>query len=190
MDAMKESGTGAGAETWIVRLHAGDRSVLEEVYREHFAAVDRAVRAVLSCVADRETVVQEVFYRMVTMPTVREGFTGGSMVAWICTVARNLAIDHARRHGRELSVAPEDVASLADARRRGNGLDPEAHLLVERFRQSLPEAWLAVFDARFLGEMTQREAAAALGIRRTTLEYRELRIKARLRHFLREDKRP
>ena len=189
MDTMRESGPGEGADAWMARFHAGDRSLLGEVYREHFAAVDRAVRAVLPGADDRETVVQEVFYRLVTIRSVREGFTGGSLVSWLCTVARNLAIDHARRHGRELPVAPEDAASLADARGRAHGLDPEAHLLVERFRQSLPEPWLQVFDARFLGEMTQREAAAALGVSRTTLEYRELRIKARLRRFLREDKR-
>jgi RNA polymerase sigma-70 factor (ECF subfamily) len=44
-----------------------------------------------------------------------------------------------------------------------------------------------VFELRFLQQMTQHEAAHALGIRRTTLAYRELRIRRALRAFLLEE---
>jgi RNA polymerase sigma-70 factor (ECF subfamily) len=48
----------------------------------------------------------------------------------------------------------------------------------------LPPAWLDVFQARFIDHLSQCEAAARLGKRRTTLAYQELRIRRLLRKFL------
>ena len=41
-----------------------------------------------------------------------------------------------------------------------------------------------MFDLCLVQQLTQREAAAALGLHRTTLAYRELRIRRALRRFL------
>jgi RNA polymerase sigma-70 factor (ECF subfamily) len=61
-------------------------------------------------------------------------------------------------------------------------------VLIERFRRErLPPDWVGVFERRFLEQLTQHEAARALGIRRTTLAYRELRIRRALRAFLLEE---
>jgi RNA polymerase sigma-70 factor (ECF subfamily) len=63
----------------------------------------------------------------------------------------------------------------------------EARLLVERFRRDhLPPDWQGVFDLRFLQQLPQREAATRLSLPRTTLAYRELRIRRLLRRFLLE----
>ena len=61
----------------------------------------------------------------------------------------------------------------------------EARLLIDRFKQTrLPADWLGIFELRFLQQLPQREAAAQLAIHRTTLAYRELRIRRLLRRFL------
>ena len=61
----------------------------------------------------------------------------------------------------------------------------EATLIIERFRnEHLPEKWVPVFEARFMLQLSQREAAAKLGMRRTTLAYQEQQIRKRLRRFL------
>ena len=63
----------------------------------------------------------------------------------------------------------------------------EARLLVERFRRDhLPTEWQGVFDLRFLQQLPQRDAATRLSLPRTTLAYRELRIRRLLRRFLLE----
>jgi RNA polymerase sigma-70 factor (ECF subfamily) len=134
--------------------------------------------------SDRETVIHELFSRLLTNGDLRRAFTGGSFVAWLTTVARNQAIDYQRRRGREVPLEDEapatGVASWAEA--------AEARVLIERFRRErLPREWGGVFERRFLEQMTQHEAARALGIRRTTLAYRELRIRRALRDFLLED---
>jgi RNA polymerase sigma-70 factor (ECF subfamily) len=79
--------------------------------------------------------------------------------------------------------------ALAATRRVDDELD--AKVLVERFRRDcLPQEWAGVFDARFLRQVPQREAARELGIRRTTLAYRELRIRRLLSRFLFRTKQP
>jgi RNA polymerase sigma-70 factor (ECF subfamily) len=56
---------------------------------------------------------------------------------------------------------------------------------MRRFReQILPPEWIPVFDARFVRQLDQRQAARAIGIPRTTLVYREHRIRRLLRAFL------
>src|SRR5262245_10909578 len=101
-------------ERWIQRFHDGDRKVIEECYRDHFDAVERSVGQVVSG-ADCETVVHEVFYRVLTSREMRASFQGGSMAAWLGRVARNQAIDHARRSRRVEMVAPELAERLAGA---------------------------------------------------------------------------
>ena len=61
-----------------------------------------------------------------------------------------------------------------------------ARLLVDEFRRRhVPPAWQGVFELRFLQQLPQREAAARLSMSRTTLAYREIRLRRLLkRHFL------
>ena len=169
---------------WLSAFHAGERWAVERCYREHYQAVADAIGRLLPT-ADAETVTHEVFYRLLSDQSFREGFRGGFFGAWIVRVARNRALDHLRRRKRELSEAIDDQE--LDARFAAQRIEDEleAKLLVERFRRELlPPKWADVFEARFLRQLTQRDAAAQLGIRRTTLLYQEYRIRALLTRFL------
>jgi RNA polymerase sigma-70 factor (ECF subfamily) len=168
-------------DAWLVRFHAGDRDVMEECYRSHFATVERAVGRYVQGV-DRETVIHEVFYRLLSTDSLRQAFRGGSLAAWLSTVSRNHAIDYARRRGREELLGNKSPWGYVEA-----GMDQaaDAHILVERFRKShLPPKWEGVFRTRFVEQRTQRDAARALGISRTTLVYQEMRVRRLLEKFL------
>jgi RNA polymerase sigma-70 factor (ECF subfamily) len=167
---------------WLQAFHRGDARVIERCYCEHFAAVERTLSGLLDG-SDRETVIHEVFSRIIGRPEVRRSFQGGSFGAWLTTLARNQAIDHRRRFGREVATGSEPTADGA-----GDSFEDAAHarMVVDRFRrQRLPEAWQGVFELRFLQRLSQRDAAAELGLHRTTLVYRELRIRRALRRFIR-----
>jgi RNA polymerase sigma-70 factor (ECF subfamily) len=173
---------------WLARFHRGDRSVLEDCYREQFGVVERAIEPYLQG-ADRETAIHEVFARLMSGPELRQSFQGGSLAAWLATVARNHAIDMRRRLARETDAL---TTAELDAHGAGEWTDAaDARLLIERFeRELLRPEWLGVFRLRFLQQLPQREAAARLSIRRTTLAYREIRIRRLLRWFLRADRPP
>jgi RNA polymerase sigma-70 factor (ECF subfamily) len=170
--------------SWLDRFHRGDRRTLEDCYRRHFATVERAARGILPR-DEAETVIHEVFSRLVGAPDLRRSFRGGAFGAWIATVGRNLAIDYRRRAGREVSLgAAADTPAVDGA--SGSWQDAaDARMLVERFRREhLDPKWAGVFETRFLQQLPQRDAARRLGINRTTLAYREVRIRSALRRFL------
>ena len=99
--------------SWLERFHAGDRAVLDEVYRAHVDAVHRSAGGVLGG-ADLETVVHEVFFRVMTNADLRKAFHGGDLAAWLVVIARHHAIDYVRRRSRE-QPAGLDVVGAADA---------------------------------------------------------------------------
>lgn len=170
------------ADPWLDAFHAGNRGTMAALYHEHFATVTAAVGRVVSG-ADKETVVHEVFFKLLSSEDERRRFRGGSFAAWITTVARNHAIDHARRMGRELSMPAEEIGAHMEAS-AGLATAATARVLVDRFRDELPEQWRRVFDLCFLDRVPQRDAAATLGMARTTLAYQHHRIRGRLREFL------
>jgi len=178
-----------GEQDWLDRFRAGERAVMRECYEEHFDAVMRAAGSVLRG-ADQENVAHDVFLRMISENEFRRKFGGGSFRSWISTVARNRAIDYARRHGREQAVAPEVAEGLAGGTSGRVAERAEARDLLERFRQArVPERWARVFEARFMQQLSQREAARSLGLRRTTLAYQEQQLRDRLRRFVLETDR-
>jgi len=170
------------ADAWLRAFHAGDRTAMTSLYYDHFATVAAAVGRVLTG-ADQETVIHEVFFKLIASPDERLRFQGGSFAAWITTVAHHQAIDHLRRRRRELAMTPDQLGDHLGAA-PGSSDAATARVLIERFRAGLPDKWRPVFDRCFLGQLSQRDAAAELGISRTTLAYQYLQIRARLRKFL------
>jgi RNA polymerase sigma-70 factor, ECF subfamily len=174
--------TTAGSE-WLRKFHAGDREVLSECYREYFHTVAGAVGTVLRGV-DRENAIHELFYRLIVDGAARASFQGGSLASWLWVSARRHAVDVLRSRERERAALSKLSTHLATSAESGED-DTFARLLIERFRaEVLPSKWVKVFEVRFLRQQSQRDAAAALGMRRTTLAYQELRIRALLRRFV------
>jgi RNA polymerase sigma-70 factor (ECF subfamily) len=175
----------AESTAWLADFHRGRRSTLDECYRERFAVLLAAASRVVPRV-DAETVVHEVFYRLLTDAEMRASFRGGDVGAWLARIATNRAIDHRRRVQREVELR-DGVAEATVEEAVTDQL--AAHELVARFRRErLPEKWSAVFEARFVRQLGQGQAAAELGLHRTTLMYQEHRIRSLLRRFLlRED---
>jgi RNA polymerase sigma-70 factor (ECF subfamily) len=169
-------------DRWTQAFHRGGHAVIAAVYREHFGTVKAAVSGVVPG-ADSETVIHAVFLRMMTSAELREAYQSGSFSSWLFTVAKRQAIDYARKREREqpagLTPEPEQRACEVEAKM-------EARALIRRFRDHvLPAEWVSVFDARFVNQLDQRDAARSIGMPRTTLAYRELRIRRLLRKFLR-----
>ncbi len=174
----------SATQGWLADFHAGDRATLEQCYRDHHRAVIRAVARFLAS-ADAETVTHEVFFRLLHNARLRENFQGGTFEAWLTQVATNLARDHLRRYRREQGEPTDADTHDPAAKASGMAEEVEARMLIDRFRRELlPAEWERVFDARFLRQLSQRDAAKELGMHRTTLVYQEQRIRASLREFL------
>jgi RNA polymerase sigma-70 factor (ECF subfamily) len=172
----------AGTTRWLADFHAGDRDVLEQCYRDYYRSVVGTIGRLLAG-ADAETVTHEVFYRLLSNPGLRENFQGGNFDAWLSQVATNAARDYLRRYRREQPEVP-DTAPIEDAA-GGAADEADAKMTVDRFkRERLPADLAGLFEARFLRQLTQRQAAEELGMPRSTLVYQEARIRSLLRDFV------
>jgi RNA polymerase sigma-70 factor, ECF subfamily len=170
---------------WLEAFRRGDRPVMEECYRRYYSVVESAIGTVLG-VADRETVIHEVFFRLLAEPDMRLSFEGPSLGAWLAAVARNRALDISRRLRRE-SLVPDPLDGTEAPANAAAEEDAVLRVLLENFRRlHVTPEWAPVFEARFVRQMTQREAARYLGIRRTTLAYRELQLRRRFKKFMLE----
>jgi RNA polymerase sigma-70 factor (ECF subfamily) len=189
MTVAPETSVDPGQDAWLPGFHEGRRDAMENCYREHFGTVDAAVSRVLQG-ADRETVVQDVFARLLSDSKLRLAFKGGSLTAWLGTLSRNLAIDFARHRRFE---QPGGLMPAGDSVHAPQAIERQAEvrLLVERFRdECLPPRWAPAFEARFVRQMDQVSAARHVGISRTTLAYQEYRIRGLLRRFTLRRSRP
>jgi RNA polymerase sigma-70 factor (ECF subfamily) len=143
--------------------------------------VERAVGRVLAG-ADKETVIHEVFFTVLSSEKLRRNFQGGSLASWLATVAHHEAIDYWRRRERE--VGDEALEDLPGDDERQVALRTELKVMMARFQDRwLPQKFHAVFSARFVWQMSQREAADQLKMRRTTLAYQEIQIRRLIRRF-------
>ena len=155
---------------------------LERVYRQQRAGLLRVAGRLVGF-GEAETVIQEVFVELLRNADLRGRFVGGSLSAWLGEITRRKALEHLRRHGREIPSAAEERAPAVHTEPR-----LLARQLVERFLAShVPEPQRRFFLLRFLEHRTQVEAATVLGMPRSTLEGWEHKLAAALRRFILEE---
>jgi RNA polymerase sigma factor (sigma-70 family) len=164
--------------------------VIEEIYRSTFETVRRAAGRVLREPADRDGVVQQVYTELVGSRRMRESYAGGDLGAWLGSIARHRAIDFARRERRLVNLSPAQLnGEGGDVSGRGaaEALDDFRRDL-QAFAGRLDPQRRRVLELRFVAGLTQVEAAAQLGMPRSTLEDWERQIKKLLQaHLLGED---
>jgi RNA polymerase sigma-70 factor (ECF subfamily) len=176
------------------RFREGDREALAQVY---WACVDRVeglLRRRLATAgnaspSDLEDLVQEVFIRAFAADT-RLAYDGlRPFVPYLFTIARNTLVDWWRRRGREvpLALTLDDAPEEMTADGAGNFDDARTMAVVERFVRALPADLRAVHEARFDRGLSQRDAAAALGMGRQALRTLERRLTDQLRQALADD---
>lgn len=167
----------AAGDRFLAGFHAGERWAIEEAYREHVKRVIAAARRLVGPI-DAETIAHDVFYRLLSKAEMRRSFQGGNLAAWLTQVAVRAAVDDLRKRRRETDATTVEQSTIIDD-------EIEAKLLVSRFRKDVlaPEDE-ALFDARFINRLPQREAAELLGIPRSTLVYQEQRIREQLERFV------
>jgi RNA polymerase sigma-70 factor, ECF subfamily len=133
-----DHGSVATDKSLLAAIAAGEEDALGELMRRHRSGVSSVVRRILSCPADAEEVVQDVFVR-VWNHAVR--FRGDAKVmTWIHSIARNTALSRARHHR---GAPPGDIVTCDPGFLISERPDPEceaiasevARQLVSRFAQ-------------------------------------------------------
>ncbi|MBK8205206.1 MAG: sigma-70 family RNA polymerase sigma factor [Planctomycetes bacterium] len=143
----------------VARLRRSDLAALDAIVAAHQDALVRITRVVAGDDARAHDAAQEAFVSLWRNP---EAFVGGSLRAWLITVARNVALNEIRatrrrtaRHGKSELRPPSDPAlKVAGADRLAQ---------VRAFLDTLPEQERTALTLFAVEGMAQAEIAAALG---------------------------
>ncbi|MGE0356183.1 MAG: RNA polymerase sigma factor [Burkholderiales bacterium] len=169
----------------LARLRQGDEAAFVELYRRHRDAVYRFALLRTGSAAQAADVAQETFLHLMTRADQFDPGRG-SVAAWLCGVARNLA----RREcaGREDAVDPDDLADdTATPPPLVEASGPLERLLADETAEQVRLA-LAALAPHYrdvlvlceLSELTYAEAAQVCGIDIGTVRSRLSRARARL----------
>jgi RNA polymerase sigma-70 factor, ECF subfamily len=163
--------------------------------------VSRVARAVLRACAARSAdgfeaaaaeladVVQETFAKAFSPEARRSYDDSRPFRPYLLQIARNAAIDHWRLRRRNV---PVDVEQLAERILQASEPAQEAEAwaeaktvaVVERYLSSLEDDARRVHDALYVRGLSQREAAAELGMGRQVVRTLEKKLRAGLRREL------
>jgi RNA polymerase sigma-70 factor (ECF subfamily) len=157
----------------------GLRLAFADVY-DRFARVVHGI--VLSRVGhqDADDVTQEVFLSIhAALKDVRDT---ASLPGWICSVARNAAVDHLRKKVRR--PAPVELGELPD---RETGDDTELATRMLELIRDLPEAYRETLVLRLVEGLSGPEIAARTGLTNGSLRVNLCRGMAMLRGLLEQE---
>jgi RNA polymerase sigma factor (sigma-70 family) len=185
---------------------AGNRAALERVYWEYVAKIERIMRfgfvsadsvrvgGVGETGPELRDLVQEVFTKALS-PEARRTYDGLRPYGpYVFAIARNVLADWQRRSGREV---PTDGTSLEASLEAMPPAVDDVHAyadqgtvdIVERFVRGLPADLRALHEHRFVRGLSQRDAAAALGLSRQNVRTIEEKLRTMLRDTLADEER-
>jgi RNA polymerase sigma-70 factor (ECF subfamily) len=137
---------------------AGDREAMGELYALHAPAVHAHVLRVVRNVDDADDVTQQVFAKLLTgLDRYRPG--EAPFIVWVLRVARNAAIDHARRTHH---VAVDAIDGIGVRARDDRGAD-ELRAALRAALALLPQGQRDVLLLTHLVGLSPDEIAAVLG---------------------------
>ena len=173
----------------LARMKGGDEAAFEVLYRRHKDAVYRFALLYCGAGAAAADVTQDTFVHLITQPGQYDP-ARGSIAAWLCGVARNLA----RRHLglREDATDPSSLADDAAPHEAQVDRDtPLEHVLrdesaeeVRRAIAALAPHYRDVLVLCGLSELSYAEAAQVCGIEIGTVRSRLARARAHLAESL------
>ena len=131
----------------------------EILYRLYFRDVYRYVRGLSRDEHLAEEIAQETFARALGAVDRFDG--RGDVRAWLFTIARNVWVDHCRRHRRETELPGEDLPGGGDL--AGALEDREEALRLHCLLHGLGEPYKEVFHLRVFGELSFEDIGAIFG---------------------------
>ncbi len=169
----------------LPRVAAGDHGAMRQLVR-HFTPLIRSIaRRSCSEVTTPDDLVQETMLRL-WRSAERFDPARGTETTFVASVARNAAIDMARRRACRPAVSAADPAELAPP--ATSPTDRVATVVTVRAALAeLPAASRELLRLAYFEQLTQREIADRLGIPLGTVKSRTAQAMARLRGILRDD---
>ena len=174
----------------LVRARRGDVHAYEDLVRLHQPTVFRAAYVLTRSVPEAEEATQDAFVK--AWAALHRFRLGAPFRPWVLAIVANEARTRVRANGRRRDWT---TRAARDERWSPEGTSPSAEAVAleqgrsRQLREALDrlgERDRTVIELRFLLDLSEREAAAALGCRPGTVKSRLSRALSRLRDELGE----
>jgi RNA polymerase sigma-70 factor (ECF subfamily) len=173
----------------LARLKAGDEAAFEALYRRHKDGVYRFALLYCGGATAAADITQDTFLHLITQPGQFDA-SRGSIGAWLCGVARNLARRHLglREEATDPALLADDTAPHAIHVDHDTPLERvlrnESAEEVRRAVAALAPHYRDVLVLCELSELSYAEAAQVCGIEIGTVRSRLSRARAQLAEAL------
>jgi RNA polymerase sigma-70 factor (ECF subfamily) len=152
---------------------------LARLYEQYGYLVHRRCLQLVRRPEDAEDALQETFLRVKRYGAPREG---GSMLAWLYTIAQRCCFDLLERRGREPTAEQEQLAALEE-RGEGSSEDADRRALLGLALRQLDDKTRTIGVLHFLDGYTQEEVAEKTGFSRRTIGKKLQQFEDRIRQL-------
>lgn len=166
-------------EDLIVRIGREDRSALEEFYTLTERTLYSYVLAIVKNPYDTQDIVQDTYLKVRASAHLYQ--KQGKPLAWLFTIARNLAMDLFRRNSRFL---PEEAFEMDDTMEYSYVTEMTDRLVLETAMNILTERERQILLLHLVAGIRHREIAANLGLPLSTVLSCYQRTLKKLKRYL------
>jgi RNA polymerase sigma-70 factor, ECF subfamily len=193
---LEETGSGTErSDKWLVQeTLAGNKDAFSVLHRRYYARIYRLALFRTRSATDAEDIAAETFVKAIThLASYR--FQGTTLFPWLARIASNLVVDMTRRQSGMAAVSLDSTTS-GQLRALIEGLPssaPDPYALAERQETQalvrnailgLPREQSEAVLLRYLGDLTLKEIADAMGKTEGAIKSLLHRALANLRHRL------
>lgn len=171
-------------ESLIVRIGRDERDALEELYRLTERPLYSYVLAIVKNPHDTQDIVQETYLKIRSCAHLYR--PQGKPMAWIFTIARNLALNFIRLNARQ---AQPGEGELENSPELSYIQDPVDRLVLESALRALKEQEREIIFLHLVSGLKHREVAALLGLPLSTVLSGYNRALKKMRAYLEEGER-
>lgn len=170
-------------EEAVERMLRGDRSGLKEIYECYIGYIYRIIYEVLQNKENAEDVTSDFFIRL--WDKAEQFKPGDGHKGYLATMARNMAIDHLRKHKKEeLTAMLQDIAEKQEDEEAKGAAKLSADTTVcveeevigkmtmEETLSRLKPAERQIISLKVLGEMTFKEIAECMQLPMGTVTWK------------------
>jgi RNA polymerase sigma-70 factor (ECF subfamily) len=152
---------------------------LARLYEQYGYLVHRRCLQLVRRPEDAEDALQETFLRVKRYGAPREG---GSMLAWLYTIAQRCCFDLLERRGRE-PIADQEQLAVLEERGEGSPEDADRRAMLGLALRQLDGKTRTIGVLHFLDGYTQEEVAEKTGYSRRTIGKKLQQFEDRIRQL-------
>jgi len=176
--------------TLLERLEKRDADALMGLYRRYSTRVYSLILRIVEDRSAAEELLQDCFYKLWERPHLYDA-AKGTLISWLLTVARNLALDYKRKESRRgvhhvvLDNEPGEGPGIEDFAKATAGVEPEVAHAIRQAMDALPPAQRGVLEMAYFEGLTHQELAERTGESLGTIKTRIRLGVSKLREALR-----